>query len=95
MIADTETLVCEDIKRRQQLGLAKYRTSVARNPLELRQWLQHAYEEALDQAIYMQRAMQQMDATCTGAGGCLKCAHEKRRNETYAEPGTAGGWGAA
>lgn len=57
-----ESAVCADIARRQALGIAKYRTTVADNPLELRQWLQHAYEEVLDQAVYLKRAMAEMDA---------------------------------
>ena len=60
-IKDTETQVCADIKRRQELGIAKYGTTVAQNPLELRQWLQHAYEEKLDDAVYMKRAIQELD----------------------------------
>ena len=60
-IKDTETEVCADIKRRQELGIAKYGTTVAGNPLELRQWLQHAYEEKLDDAVYMKRAIQELD----------------------------------
>ena len=60
-IPDTETQVCADIKRRQELGIAKYGTTVAQNPLELRQWLQHAYEEKLDDAVYMKRAIQELD----------------------------------
>jgi len=35
---------------------------VAGNPLTERQWLQHAYEEALDLSIYLKRLMQEMDA---------------------------------
>jgi hypothetical protein len=31
------------------------------NPLPLRAWLQHALEEALDLAIYLQRAVEQID----------------------------------
>ena len=58
---DTESLVIADIKRRQELGIAKYGTTVAQNPLELRQWLQHAYEEKLDDAVYMKRAIQELD----------------------------------
>lgn len=58
---DTETLVIADIKARQQKGLEKYGTTVAENPLTLRQWLQHAYEETLDKAIYLKRAMQEID----------------------------------
>lgn len=53
--------VCEDIALRQRMGIAKYGTTVADNPLALRQWLQHAYEEVLDQAIYLRRAMAEMD----------------------------------
>ena len=60
-IKDTESEVCTDIKRRQELGITKYGTTVAQNPLELRQWLQHAYEEKLDDVVYMKRAIQELD----------------------------------
>ena len=60
-IPDTEAEVVKDILARQELGIAKYGTTVAQNPLELRQWLQHAYEEKLDDAVYMKRAIQQLD----------------------------------
>lgn len=60
-----EAEVCADIARRQALGIAKYGTTVADNPLDLRQWLQHAFEEALDQAVYLKRAMAEMDARDT------------------------------
>lgn len=56
-----EAMVCEDITKRQALGIQKYGTTVAENQLTLREWLQHAYEEALDQAIYLKRAMQEID----------------------------------
>lgn len=56
-----EALVCEDIATRQSMGIAKYGTTVADNPLVLRQWLQHAYEEALDYAVYLRRAMAEID----------------------------------
>jgi hypothetical protein len=59
---DTEQEVCKNILDRQQLGLKKYGRTVAGNPLTERQWLQHAYEEALDMAIYLKRLMQEMDA---------------------------------
>ena len=57
----TEARVCVDIVRRQQMGIAKYGTTVSENPLELRQWVEHAYEEALDQAIYLKRIMEKLD----------------------------------
>lgn len=56
----TEARVCQDIAARQQKGVSKYGTTVAENPLGMVQWLQHAYEEALDQAIYLKRAIEQL-----------------------------------
>jgi hypothetical protein len=57
----TEARVCADIAARQNLGINKYGTTVADNPLALRDWLRHAYEEALDQAIYLRRAIEEID----------------------------------
>ncbi len=58
---DVELQVVTDIVDRQKRGLNKYGVSVANNPLSLREWLTHAYEECLDQAIYLKRAMMEMD----------------------------------
>lgn len=58
----TEKSVCEDIARRQLHGIKKYGTTVAGNPLTLKQWLQHAYEETLDKAIYLKRSIQEIEA---------------------------------
>ena len=57
-----EAEVCADIARRQAFGKNKYGTTVAENPLSLRCWLVHAFEEALDQAIYLKRAIAEIDA---------------------------------
>ena len=57
---DIEKQICEDILRRQQLGLKKYGFTVANNPLTLEQWLQHAYEETLDTAVYLKRSIEQI-----------------------------------
>lgn len=57
----TEAEVCKDIARRQAHGVAKYKTTVRENPLSLRAWLQHAYEEALDFAIYLKRSIEELD----------------------------------
>ena len=58
---DIETQVMTDIARRQKMGIAKYGMTVADNPLCLHQWLQHAYEECLDMAVYLRRAMVEID----------------------------------
>jgi len=57
----TELRVCQDIAERQQRGIAKYGVTVESNPLTLREWLQHAYEETLDKAVYLKRVMEEMD----------------------------------
>lgn len=61
MVTGTEKRVCEDIEKRQALGLQKYGTSVEQNPLILRDWLQHQYEELLDAAVYCRRAIEELD----------------------------------
>ena len=58
----TEARICTEIAARQQMGINKYGTTVAQNPLSLREWLVHAKQEALDQAIYLQRAIEEIDA---------------------------------
>lgn len=60
-VSGTEAAVCADIFKRQQLGTMKYGMTVAENPLPLRAWLQHAYEETLDQAVYLKRAIEELD----------------------------------
>ncbi len=65
-LTGTEARVCADIAERQRRGVAKYGTTVASNPLPTRQWLQHAYEEALDFAIYLRRAIEEMDEQTKG-----------------------------
>lgn len=72
-VSGTERRVCEDIARRQQIGLSKYGVSVEDNDLSLREWLQHAYEEILDQAVYLKRAMEEMDAAEYKRLACRQC----------------------
>jgi hypothetical protein len=60
--AGIEAKVCADITRRQLFGINKYGITVEDNPLNLRSWLNHAYEEALDQAIYLRRAIAEIDS---------------------------------
>ena len=57
----TEARVCLDIAKRQQLGIKKYGTTVEGNKLTTKEWLQHAYEEALDMAVYLKRTMEEME----------------------------------
>jgi hypothetical protein len=56
-----EAEVCADITRRQAHGINKYGTTVADNDGDLRYWLQHTYEETLDKAVYLRRAIAELD----------------------------------
>jgi hypothetical protein len=47
--------VMEDLNQRSKVGLNKYNTSLERTDLSTKDWLQHAYEECLDQANYLKR----------------------------------------
>lgn len=53
--------VCDDLQRRSFAGIAKYGTTLDRTDLGLREWLQHAYEECLDQAQYLKRAIRELE----------------------------------
>lgn len=61
MVTGIEKIVCEDIERRQQAGMIKYGISVADNPLLLKAWLQHSYEESLDLAVYLRRCISEVE----------------------------------
>jgi hypothetical protein len=50
-----------DLLQRSQFGLKKYGVGLDRTDLNLRQWLQHAYDETLDQANYLKRAIMEID----------------------------------
>ena len=47
----------DDLDRREALGRKKYGTDVDRPDLTHKEWLQHAYEETLDKALYLKRAI--------------------------------------
>lgn len=62
-----------DLLQRSQVGLKKYGVGLDRTDLSLRDWLQHAYEETLDQANYLKRAIIELDTRClcqTSADHC-------------------------
>lgn len=50
-----------DLLRRSELGILKYGLTLDRKDLSLRDWLQHAYEETLDQANYLKRAIMEIE----------------------------------
>jgi hypothetical protein len=64
IIPKTDSIVDSIIDRfiiRAQTGKAKYGTDLDRTDLTLRDWLQHSIEEKLDDILYMQRALTELD----------------------------------
>lgn len=47
--------IIDDLIARQEKGRIEYGTTMDRTDLNEQQWLQHAYEEALDLAIYLKK----------------------------------------
>jgi hypothetical protein len=43
------------LKSRSETGIRKYGTTLDRTDLEVKQWIDHAIEEALDLALYLER----------------------------------------
>jgi hypothetical protein len=43
------------LKFRSERGISKYGTTLDRTDLEVKQWIDHAIEECLDQALYLQK----------------------------------------
>jgi phage FluMu gp28-like protein len=49
-----------DLKSRSEVGINKYNTTLDREDLKLKDWLQNSYEEALDMALYLKRAIREL-----------------------------------
>ena len=47
--------IIEDLLAREDKGLKEYGTTMDRTDLTETDWLQHAYEEALDLSIYLKK----------------------------------------
>lgn len=57
-----EEQICSEIMKRSEIGFKKYGTSMTRTDLSVKEWLQHAKEEAMDLSIYLQRIINEIDA---------------------------------
>lgn len=68
----TEADVCHDIASRQAVGVLKYGVTVADAPLDLRRWMTHAYQELLDGAVYLRRALAERDVCKRAAPGWMR-----------------------
>jgi hypothetical protein len=55
--------VRKDLKDRSNVGIKKYGVTLDRKDLDLLDWLQHSYEEVLDTALYLKRAIKELKTT--------------------------------
>lgn len=53
--------ICAKLLQRSQVGFKKYGCTTDRQDLTLLDWLRHSLEEKLDDAVYMQRAMIELE----------------------------------
>jgi hypothetical protein len=65
---------------RSNLGIRKYGKTLAGNPLSHKQWLQHALEEALDLANYLQAEIMKIEQeeAAKAARGTPACTHRRQ-----------------
>jgi hypothetical protein len=54
-------VVIAELKVREERGLHKYGTTMDRKDLTEKEWLQHAYEEALDLAMYLRKLIKEKE----------------------------------
>lgn len=80
MVDQVDTIVeavRADLLRRSELGIAKYGVTLDRKDLGLRDWLQHAYEETLDQANYLKRAIIEIDQRASAEAEHAMASHRR------------------
>lgn len=54
------SMVIAQFRSRSKMGIEKYNTTLAENDLSLVEWLEHAKEEAMDQVLYLERAINEI-----------------------------------
>jgi anthranilate/para-aminobenzoate synthase component II len=52
--------IAQLLKNRSETGIRKYGTTLDRTDLEVKQWIDHAIEEALDLALYLERVKNEL-----------------------------------
>ena len=53
--------VVKKFRKRSELGIKKYGTTLDDNHLSLKEWLTHAMEESMDQTLYMNKIIMTLD----------------------------------
>jgi hypothetical protein len=50
------------LRSRSETGIRKYGTTLDRTDLEVKQWIDHAIEEALDHALYLMKLKDELSS---------------------------------
>jgi hypothetical protein len=57
-MSSIEQAVCKKISSRADFGFKKYGVTMERTDLSTLEWLQHAQDEAMDTAVYLQKLIE-------------------------------------
>ena len=60
-MSSIEEIVIAEIRQRAEKGEAKYGTTMDRDDLSLKEWLQHLKEELMDGVIYTQKIISELE----------------------------------
>ena len=55
IMSKIEEKVIEQIRERSQVGKNKYGVTMERTDLSIKEWVQHAQEEAMDLCVYLEK----------------------------------------
>ncbi len=69
--------VIEQMKSRSEVGMKKYGTNLERTDLTTIEWIEHAKQEALDFALYLERIKQDL----LSRAGDINVAHKTKTHE--------------
>jgi succinate dehydrogenase flavin-adding protein (antitoxin of CptAB toxin-antitoxin module) len=58
--------VKEKFEQRSQIGIKKYNTTLEREDIDLIGWINHAQEEAMDLALYLERLKAELSKGTNG-----------------------------
>jgi predicted ATP-dependent serine protease len=57
--------VLNSYKSRSEIGIRKYGTTLADNPINVLEWLQHLQEELMDATLYIEKLKSEINASKT------------------------------
>lgn len=77
--------VIADIRKQEEKGLVTYGVTMDREDYELVNWLQEAYEETIDKALYLRAAINKLK------NGTQRHSNHQEANQRITEQDSCGG----